>query len=64
MKTNFDVITENPATLARFIHELDVEQAMSDSICRFCGHYELLENPVCDISCIDGFKMWLEKEVK
>lgn len=64
MKTNFDVVAENPATLARFMQELDTESAINDSICRFCGHYELLENPVCDIKCSDGFKIWLEKEVK
>lgn len=63
MKTNFDVITESTDTLARFMHELDVEEAMNDNICRFCGQYEMLDGPVCNTNCNDGFKIWLEKEV-
>lgn len=64
MKTNFDVVTENPTVLARFMHELDLELTRNNSICRFCNQYELLDSPVCYENCVDGFKKWLEKEVK
>lgn len=64
MATNFDVITENPGTLARFMSEFDRELTMKDNVCRFCGHYEKLDKPSCNIKCSDGFKEWLEKEVK
>ena len=63
MKTNFDTITESPTTLARFMQELDTESTKNDSMCRFCGNYELLDEPFCNAKCSDGFKIWLEKEV-
>lgn len=59
--TNFDVIAESPATLARFMSEFDRELTMKDSVCRFCGYYEELDKPTCHAKCSDGFKRWLEK---
>lgn len=61
-KTNFDVITESPGTLARFMSEFDRELTMKDSACRFCAYYKELASPVCKFSCVDGFETWLRKE--
>lgn len=64
MATNFEIITKTPGTLGRFMSELDRELTMKGDACRFCGHYEKLDEPSCHAKCSDGFKEWLEREAR
>lgn len=57
-KTNFDVLTESPEKLNKFILENDTGDYELGSSCNICVGCE-----DCDEICIKGVLAWLKMEV-